>query len=125
MVSAKMKSLVLLVIFVAILNCTGAQIGIPQIISLLNSVNDTTNTMASLLPHVVNSLRNQEANQNQTTSILGQMESSLKNKESVQNQTTMFLSHQLADSQIIMANAQAEMSRSLKQVVLILQGKWC
>ena len=119
-----MKSLVLLVIFVSLLICTDAQIGIPQIISLLDSVNDTSNTMASLLPHVLNSLRNQEVSQNQTTNILGQMASSLKNQESVQNQTTMFLS-QLADTQIIMTNTQAEMSRTLNRVVHILQGKRC
>ena len=105
MVSAKMTSSILLVIFIAMLSCTGAQIGIPQIISLLDSVNDTSSTMASILPHVVNSLKNQEAYQIQT----------LKNQESFQNQTSKLFS-QLADTQ-------AEMARTLNHVALILQGK--
>ena len=87
-------------------------------ISLLDSINDTSYTMASILPHIMNSIKTQEANQNQTTNILGEM---AKNQESVQNQTTKLLS-QLADTQIIMANTQAEMAKTLNHVVLILQG---
>ena len=97
----KMKSLLISVILVALYNCADAQIGIPQIITLLDSVNDTTNTMASILPLMANSLRNQEANQNQTAILLSQ----------------------LANTQIQIASTQAEMARTLNQVVLILQGE--
>ena len=90
-----MKSLVLLV---AICNWADAQIGIPQIISLLDSVNDT----------MEKSLKNQEANQNHTTMILSQL---------VDSQV------QIANTQAQMASTQAEMANTLNQVILILKGK--
>ena len=112
MVSTTMKSLVLSVVFIAMLNCADAQIGIPQIISLLDSVNDTSSTMANSL----------EANHDQTTTILKQMAitqsqlaSSLSALETDHNQTKMILSQ--------MTSSQAQIESTLNQVVLILQGK--
>ena len=110
-----MKSFVLSVILVAMFNGADAQIGIPQIISLLDSVNDTTNTMASMLPHMENSLRNLEANQNQTTMILSQLADSQIQITSTQAQ--------MASTQAQMASTQAEMANTLNQMILILQGK--
>ena len=132
-----MKSLALFAIFSAMLYWADAQIGIPQIITLLDNVNDTSNTMASMLPNIANSL---EVNHNQTKVILKQMKntqtelaSSLSALEADHNQTTaettMILSQlanaqtQMARSQAQMASNQAQMASTLDQVVLILQGK--
>ena len=118
-----MESLFLFAIFVAILNNADAQIGVPQIISLLNSVNDTSTTMAN----------SQQVNQAQTTTILKHLANSLGSLEANFNQTTaettMILS-QLANAQTQMASTQAQivsnqaqMTSTLDQVVLIMQGK--
>ena len=130
------------------LNCSDAQIGIPQIISLLDSVNDTTNSIASTLPHMAATL--QEAYQNHTTDILDKIEKSMSTFEADQNPTTVLLSlltnaqiqmantltalevqqnqttmllSQMANSQIQMASTQAQMASTLNQAVLIFQSK--
>ena len=72
-----------------------AQIGIPQILSLLDSVKDTSTSMANSL----------EAYHDQMVRIL----------EANQNQTTMILSQ--------MVNIQAQMVNTLNHVVFILEGK--
>ena len=50
-------------ILVGILNKVAGQFETSQMISLLESANDTLNTMTSILPHVENSLKNQDLNQ--------------------------------------------------------------
>ena len=108
-----MKSLVLSVIFLAMLNCGDAQTGIPQIISLLDSVNDTTNSIASTLPHMAKTL--QEAYQNHTTDILDKIEKSMSTFEADQHPSTVLLSL-LANAQIQMASTQAQIASSLTNI---------
>ena len=112
MVSTTMNLLGLCVICLAMFKFAEGQIGIPQIIYLLNSVNDTSTTVANSL----------EANHDQTTAILRQMAinqtqlaTSLSALEADHNQTKMILSQ--------LTRSQAQIASTLNQVVLILTGK--
>ena len=114
--STTMESLLLFVILGTMLTIAEAQIGIPQIIVLLDSVNDTSSIMASSL----------EAHRKQTTASLTQitntqtqLSSSLDALETDFNQTTSETRTILSQ----MARNQAQMASTLNQVVLMLQGK--
>ena len=65
-----------------------------QILSLLESVNETSNTTAIILFHLAHSLRALEVNQNETTMFLAQM-----------------------------AQTQTQMANTLHDIVGMLQGK--
>ena len=81
------------------LSGVNGKFGTSRIISLMESVNNTSNTMASLLARIENSLKNQDL-----------------------SQTTMLLS-QLINTQMQMASTLTQMASTFNQVVPILQGK--
>ena len=101
-----MDSLTLISLFVAAIcagmpNYVDAQNETRQEISLLETVNKTSEAVASILPNVATLLKNQKTNHNQTTVRLSQLE----------------------NSQIQMSSTLSQVVHTLSQVVLMLQGK--
>ena len=144
MVLMALKPVPLFVVLIAMLKGINGQLsviatGIPQIVSLLENVTETSTKMASMLPYVASSLKNQEdllmaanlllRNNTVAAEILPevgkQIVSLLHFQQGNQNQTEIMgeIFAEMAHAYMQMTNTQAAMAENLNQMSGHLQGK--